>query len=127
MQEITKATVLAALNKLELDGMYNSWPAKGGICRYVQSSLASDRDGNRKVGAILKPIFRTWPKYSGNSWYPVPHPLQPEDADEDDIRYLAEQAFEDEYADDMWTGEYGELRKELLAFCIEQLGKELSE
>ena len=126
MQEITKATVLAALNKLELDGMYNSWPAKGGICSYARFSLASDLDGYGQVDAILKPIFRKWPKYSGNSWYPVPHPCQNEYADEDDIRYLAEQAFEDEYADDMWTGEYGELRKELLAFCIEQLGKELS-
>ena len=127
MQEITKATVLAALNKLELDGMYNSWPAEGGICRYVQSSLESDSDGHRQVDAILQPIFRTWPKYSGDPWYPVPHPFQYEYSDEDDICDLAKQAFEYDYEDDMWTGEYGELRKELLAFCVEQLGKELSE
>ena len=126
MQEITKETVLEALNKLNLDGMYGSWPKDGGICAYVYAIHSPYPELNTLVDRILKPVFAKWPKYSGNSWYPVPHPNPVGDEDEGDLEDIAQYAFEDEYADEMWSGEYGALRKELLAFCIEQLGKELS-
>lgn len=125
MQDITQESVLAALRRLQLEGMYGSWPKDGGICAYVYARHTLDLEGRKQVDAILKPVFSKWPKYSGNIWYPVPHPFPDEYADEDDLLDIAEHAFEDEFLGEMWTGEYGALRKELLAFCIEKLAEEI--
>lgn len=57
----------------------------------------------------LKEMFLTWEHFSGDTGYPVPHEGKtPEDA-----------YYGTEY---MWVGEYGDKRKELLAYLIEQTG-----
>jgi len=55
-------------------------------------------------------VVKSWPKFSGNSIYPVPSLIS---------RQCPSQAFK--YAIDMWNGAYGELRKELLQHIINEL------
>lgn len=64
-------------------------------------------------------IAPKWKHYSGSTYYPVPDPKNM------DKKWRAE----DKYLHtckkgDMWTGEYGRLRRDLLDFCIETLEKE---
>tara|TARA_R110002073_G_scaffold244480_2_gene406514 strand:- start:354 stop:647 length:294 start_codon:yes stop_codon:yes gene_type:complete len=58
----------------------------------------------------IKRIFKKWPKFSGHILYPVPSPFHNKNA---------------EYAfllcDEMYYGEYGKLRLELLDFILEEL------
>lgn len=55
-------------------------------------------------------IFKEWPNYSGDIRYPVPSlfPL----ISSENLYY---------HTDNMWIGEYGDLRKELLQFMIDSL------
>lgn len=62
--------------------------------------------------ARRKEIFRTWPKFSGTLSYPVPS-TNPE--------LSAEACFH--FTSDKWSGEYGQLRRELLDYLIEELSK----
>lgn len=57
--------------------------------------------------------FRCWPHFSGNYLYPVPHPL--------------EAAYGFRHTVDMWAGEYGELRKDLMRFLIQLAERQLTE
>ena len=58
-------------------------------------------------------LFERWPKFSGDSRYPVPSPKGWPPEDEFSRAAVS--------SDNFWEGEYGALRKELLQFCIGQL------
>lgn len=54
------------------------------------------------VEALVSEAATTWPEYSGDQFYPVPHPdLRPETA------YTAQ------WEAEKWSGEYGESRRRL--------------
>lgn len=58
---------------------------------------------------LMRELFRSWPKYSGDSGYPIPSPHggSPSKA------YYS--------ATNFWSGEYGDLRKDLLVHCLNKL------
>lgn len=62
----------------------------------------------------IAPVFREWSWYSGDTLYPVPTLG----------RWVTpREAFD--YADDLWVGEYGDLRMNLLGHCTKALEKDL--
>lgn len=63
----------------------------------------------------LAELFRSWPKFSGNVAYPVPGV----------DRMTPSEAFF--YIRDVWVGEYGALRSELLDHCIAELEAQFPE
>lgn len=74
-----------------------------GICGNLShGGLAGDEPDD-----VLEEAFRAWPKFSGNADYPVP---SPEHGLSNEGAYLFL---------NLWDGEYGKLRLELLDFCIE--------
>lgn len=75
---------------------------QGGIAAEVENSL--------------NPLFERWPKFSGDSRYPVPSPKGCPPKDEFSRVAVS--------SDNFWEGEYGALRWELLEFCIDQLENE---
>lgn len=81
-------------------------PKKYGICSHV---LEHAPIGQHTVYArILRDLMETWPKYSGNPYYPVPHPI-----------HHPEFAYDAAY-NKRWdpTTEYGANRLELLEYLI---------
>lgn len=56
---------------------------------------------------------KRWSKFSGNTVYPVP---TPDHTDPNSFYWKI---------DNKWEGDYGEVRKELLQWCIEQITIEL--
>lgn len=71
--------------------------------------------GHRQGGfyQTIKPIFKEWASYSGDIVYPVPSPKP---------GWTPRKAFC--IVDDLWVGEYGNLRMDLLNHCIKTLEKE---
>lgn len=95
-----------------------------GLCDAVIYVVRSGRVFGvaRNVVGELKPLFVKWPTFSGHNAFPVPDP----DCNDDDGTFEAREIFFAESEEDrMWAGEYGQLRLELLDFCIEQLELEL--
>ena len=79
-----------------------------GIC-----GMIADQNGNNIWSYELTVLFKAWEKFSGIVLYPVPSisaDLSPIDAYRSNPR---------------WTGEYGELRRELLQHCIDTLDAKL--
>lgn len=62
---------------------------------------------------ILKQLFTQWPKFTGNTDYPVPGGYK---------EYRRASIY-----NVMWEGKYGELRMELLNFCIDTLQNKLEQ
>lgn len=89
-------SICAALDQLELDA--------------YGRTASSNTEGT--VAHQLKTLFERWPKYSGTETYPVPSPDSTRSADS--MFYYALDM------DGMWTGPYGNLRKELLDFLIQE-------
>jgi hypothetical protein len=81
-----------------------------GICHNV------DRAVDFYTTDILKKYFVRWPKYSGHLYFPVPVPK---------IYKHYGPLTTYCYVSNKWSGEYGELRKELLKFIINELEREL--
>lgn len=79
--------------------------------RVVDTALAMDFVGE---------FAPQWPRYSGSRLFPVPDP----DADPATPQKSAEAAYYS--TEDVWTGEYGELRMELAAFLLKQVNIELT-
>lgn len=77
-----------------------------GICCNVWLVCGEDAEG------WICAVAQHWSKFSGDVKYPVPHP--------DVICPIAAYQF----TRDVWTGEYGQLRYELLDFLIEELTKD---
>lgn len=64
---------------------------------------------------LLVEIVKTWPKYSGESMYPIPC---------DGTDYTAPgECFNS--VENLWEGTQGELRRELLHFTIQQCKREI--
>jgi hypothetical protein len=79
-----------------------------GICANVDWNCISGYNSDD----VLVCLFPLWDKFSGNINYPVPST---------DIGYSSECLYN--YKDNLWEGEYGALRYELLDFLIEELTK----
>lgn len=110
----TKEKMLQALRKVR-DDYYNSgrdFDYYVGICSNVNRALYKLDLHGVDHSTELYALFKTWPKYSGNSDYPVPSLYK-------DLS--AEQQYG--IAFNMWAGAYGELRVELLNHCISELEK----
>lgn len=88
-------------------------PRELGICGGVdlyfdeQGKLVDSADGNN-----LRDLMSLWPKSSGHRYYPVPPVLE---------RHSASDAFHECIACWDKNTEYGQLRLELLDFCIQRL------
>ncbi|QLA10714.1 hypothetical protein TH2_148 [Shewanella phage Thanatos-2] len=67
------------------------------------------------LAEVLHPVFKEWPKYSGDRYYPVPYPYNIRTASIA-YRHASEHST-------LWTGEYGDLRKEFLYFLIDHFSK----
>lgn len=92
-----------------------------------------------KAETLLRHLYSVWPKFSGNSAFPVPGSGEaPELVDEyygddDAIVPLGLDLLAEMYYDavdggnlnggDFWAGRYGELRRELMQFVIDELQK----
>lgn len=99
-----KEALLAALYRVKFTTF-----KRRGICEEFSRHYRADGH----CGEDLRRLFKLWPKFSGHSVYPVPGGYT------DFWRAAGTRR--------MWSGEYGNLRKELLNFMIEQLEKELAE
>ena len=97
-------TLLKALRRLRDDGPEDTW---AGICGNLPYPVHSDHIER------LDALFKSWPKFSGDSAFPVPGV--------DGMTPLCAFA----YIPNCWEGEYGALRRELLDHCINELAKEL--
>ncbi|ASD52145.1 hypothetical protein KNT64_gp193 [Pseudomonas phage PspYZU05] len=62
---------------------------------------------------VIEQIFASWPSYSGSLAFPVPAPNKDDNARE---YYLSS-------VGGFWTDEYGQSRRDLLNFTIEELSK----
>lgn len=102
--------MLALLLQIQVDGPKNP---RTGICDQLQKVLPF---GYGKVMQTMEEMFLTWPLYSGEDTFPVPHPeLAP------DVAYL-------EAEGNIWdkNTEYGRNRWSLLEHCVSQLQIQLS-
>lgn len=105
-----KQEMLALLLEIQSDGPFY---IKTGICDQLTKSVPF---GYGKIMRILEELFPTWPLYSGNQTFPVPHPEQ-----EPERAYLDTDG-------SIWdkNTEYGRNRWSLLEHCISQLQIQLS-
>ena len=103
-----KKTMLAAMYRVKFTAF-----KRHGICREFYRHCRDRDDDTIDCNEELWRLFALWPKFSGRLVYPIPGA---------GATYWAAQAHRT-----MWSGEYGNLRKELLNFMIEQLEKELAE
>jgi len=107
---LDKQILLKGLEELRDEGpTYVSF----GICTNVKS-LTSNYDGSPT--AIMYDLFKSWPKFSGDKYYPVPSPSG----------CNASLEYDDSF--DLWdkTTEYGRSRWELLDFMISELQTEIN-
>ena len=87
-----------------------------GICHNIGDQLYIDVDDDEVCANALEffdtvvtyKIWTSWPKFSGCNAYPIP-------GGQDVYWNLPETGY--------WTGEQGQLRRELLQFTIEQLNE----
>ena len=110
----TIENMLQALRKVR-DDYYNGgcdFDCCMGICSNVNRALYKLDLHEVCPSSELRTLFETWPKYSGDVDYPVPSPSKDWSA-----------AKQYGMVADMWAGEYGELRLELLNHCISELEK----
>lgn len=90
---------------------------------------------------LLRHLYSVWPKFSGSRTYPVPGSGEDDELVVEyyrdsvgfvpgpvDSGYLAEMYFDavdggELHDGDFWAGRYGELRRELMQFVIDELQK----
>ena len=109
-----QAELVAALKSIDT--------SKGadGICRQVRSYLAPKGYYDAvamDASDIMEKLMLLWPESSGDPLYPVPNP-----------RGLLKRSPYNTFRhhcdrDTLWAGKYGEKRKELVAWMLEQLRK----
>ena len=89
-----------------------------GICNNVRSYVEEFRWD--EAMDVLHILFKRWPKFSGNTNFPVPDPKNETSGWLDAYNIY----FSAAGADAIWDreNEYGQLRWELLDFCIEEIG-----
>jgi hypothetical protein len=83
-----------------------------GICYYAGTGTDV-----RYIG-LLEQYFVKWPKFSGSVGYPVPDPSGRE--------LPGNKFYQAINTEKMWTGEYGDLRRELLDCLIVEITKDLN-
>ena len=81
-----------------------------GICRNIGLGSFPALDS---CDELIKHYSRSWDKYSGNAVYPVPDPL----GESSTLAYCRPK--------DLWVGEYGALRYELLDHLIKEVQNDL--
>lgn len=112
---IVKQDLLQALKEVQKSPHLTS-----AICTNVRRRLSAQyqRNISQELEDTLESLFVKWPKYSGIPSYPIPSVT---------LGLTALAQFDTVALDrsSFWEGEYGELRKELLQFCIDTLTKEL--
>ena len=91
-----------------------------GICRQVRSYITpKDPQGcyNAVATGIMGKLMLLWPESSGDPLYPVPNPRGlPKRSPYNTFSHHCDR-------DTLWVGKYGEKRKELAAWMLEQLRK----
>ncbi len=119
-----KAELLTLLRGIKLQSDYVGL-MNGGICHELKR-LSDDNDRDD-----LKPYFCSWRYFSGCVVYPVPHTKNTFKRWWSRVngtsRELAQVQFSNSTVREMWTGEYGELRRDLLDHIIESIQQELIE
>lgn len=92
---------------------------RGGICfnlHRLSRSKYAETYGEEKIVLVYQFVSTSagsWPKWSGLRKFPVPHPcLRPSDAFHDTL--------------DLWAGQYGENRRDLVRHLIECVKTEIS-
>lgn len=100
-----QGTLLERLRTLRDDGPEFCY---AGICGNIGTVSGGDKEQ-------LDVLFRSWPKFSGSVVYPVPGVagMTPGGA----FAHIR----------DVWVGEYGDLRRELLDHCIAELEAQFPE
>lgn len=90
---------------------------KFGICYYFK-----EYNDEYLSYHLIKPYFKSWPKFSGNLDYPVPSPVENGKHIVSTLAYFAY-----DLGDDMWDKytQYGSDRHELLEHCITEATKKL--
>lgn len=86
-----------------------------GICSNLDQ-LSDYNIGKGSAFVAIQPYIQTWPANSGNDYYPIRSQEQGYSASE----YYSK-CKEDE---SHWTGDYGDLRKDLLNHIINEIRKE---
>ena len=105
-----KQQMLTLLLQIQVDGPISN---RRGICDQLTKRLPF---GYGVVMKSMEEMFKTWPLYSGDTTFPVPHPEQ-----DPDRAYLDTDG-------NIWDRdtEYGRNRWSLLEHCISQLQIQLS-
>jgi len=101
--------ILTALVAVRTEVLAGNYPVTG-ICNAVLDQMGDEFESEVD---ILLPAIRSWPGFSGDSTYPVPHPGMP-------AKYGYEQhPFRTSRGWWLWASpEYGMKRRELLDFLI---------
>lgn len=81
-----------------------------GICGNILCDYIDWDVDNRLADELITAITLTWPKFSGDTSYPVPHPNYPGRPTE---------AYQQ--TNDLYVGEYGENRYQYFAYLVETL------
>lgn len=109
-----KQILLAILLKIQKEGP--TCPEEG-ICYNVEFSSDAVPDADvLEMNHIMDNLFRVWPEFSGNDLFPVPYTEDGERCADPDSAFYG--------TDDLWIEEYGDTRKRLLAFMIDELQKD---
>lgn len=116
---VTQAQVLSALKAMQIKVR----DPRQGICSNLDWQLwmafGSGVDHESYLGngelasSIIPDLSQKWPKFSGFPAYPVPVP------EGSNPLYTCMEMYDSVL--NKWEGEYGELRRELLQFLIEEL------
>lgn len=122
---VTPAQILSALKAIQVKPRQPQY----GICNNLDWQLSIELGNNfvhehslpngEPAYTVITELSKKWPKFSGISSYPVPVPdsLKPQYAKQT----IPCEAIYDDLSEHKWLGEYGELRRELLQFLIEEL------
>lgn len=116
-REPTAKDIFKVLKKLQAKGYDKEAPSTG-ICDHLigelyQKGLLDDDGVDREIVYImLAPAFKSWPKFSGDIHYPVPATVETNAHNQYHLTH------------NLWIGEYGDLRRELLDHLVEFFRKE---
>lgn len=109
-----KQILLATLLKIQTEGPTCT---EEGICYNVEIALASMSDvDDPAISNHMDNLFQQWPEFSDNLLFPVPYTEDGEHCADPDSAFYA--------TDNLWVDEYGDTRKRLLAFMIDELQKD---
>lgn len=95
-----------------------------GLCRNcINHREIPDAGARCEVSELVGSITQKWPAYSGNTAYPVPDPECVYKAEHLRAEAASRAYAQGGYKGDMYSGEYGSLRKLLAAYIAEGLAE----